>query len=244
MNELLRFGSLVAIASAVLLQAPEAAACSCIRPPEPTAAMHASDHVALVRVTNISPAGQAAPMPGSLSVELEVERAFKGAESEPLVVVTAGNSAACGFHFERGQRYLVYANDTEQGSISVSLCSRTQLASQASADLAELEAANPAPSPTPPADTEPPDAASDSSGPETPMPAPAEAGLESTPNAAPQTPPSQPPSDRGCACSHAAAGSGALVAPLLGLLAGMRRSVTRRRGGGRQSKAQSKAHRG
>ena len=50
---------------------------------------------------------------------------------------TPSYGAACGYHFEEGQGYLVYAYGKEE-SFKVDLCSQTKLLSKASEDLALL----------------------------------------------------------------------------------------------------------
>jgi hypothetical protein len=243
MSGLNRMGFIVAVTTASLLTGREADACSCMRPPGATEAMAGSDHVALVRVTDITRHGGETPGPGSapasLRVALDVERAFKGAPSKRLEIFTAASSAACGFHFDTGQRYLVYAHNDQDGTIQVSLCSRTQSAAQASADLEELarSAPNgaqqtptpdsgagddpgtaPAPTPSPPPSAEP-------VAPHRPRDAPP---ASPTPPAA-EPPPPQPPAQRGCACSYDAQIQKTAMIPVLGLLSLARRYPRRSR---------------
>jgi hypothetical protein len=75
---------------------------------------------------------------------LEVSQVWKGPEFTNLVVSTAQSSASCGFEFEFGRDYLVYASGDET-NLQVSLCSRTRLLDDAEEDLTELgEAITPA----------------------------------------------------------------------------------------------------
>jgi hypothetical protein len=76
-------------------------------------------------------------------------------ESEDAEVVTAVSSATCGYNFEVGKSYLVYAG-TFDGKLNVSLCSRTALIDQAGEDLQALGlGATPVNPKTPPADVAP-----------------------------------------------------------------------------------------
>jgi len=120
--------SLVALAA----QKPStAAACSCVQPPGPKDAAQNSTAVFEGRVTRID------DPQGEPKVHFKMVRSFKGPSSESIEVRTANSSAACGYGFEEGQSYLVYANDFE-GTLSASLCSRTRLITEATEDLNEL----------------------------------------------------------------------------------------------------------
>jgi hypothetical protein len=74
---------------------------------------------------------------GEPKVHFQIVRTFKGPSQEALVVSTANNSAACGYGFEEGKSYLVYASETD-AVLSTSLCSRTQPLASATEDLNKL----------------------------------------------------------------------------------------------------------
>lgn len=57
-------------------------------------------------------------------VKLAVQKYWKGKVSNEIKITTAKDSAACGFNFEVGKDYLVYATDNN-GKLSTGLCSRT-----------------------------------------------------------------------------------------------------------------------
>ena len=59
-----------------------------------------------------------------LRVKFKVEMSWKGQTTREIIVRTAGNSAACGFLFKAGQRYLVYAHRSGNG-LQTTNCSRT-----------------------------------------------------------------------------------------------------------------------
>jgi hypothetical protein len=77
----------------------------------------------------------AAPWPTE-TVNLRVSEVWKGPERETLEVSTATQSGTCGYPFEEGQEYLVYAYG-KQG-LETDLCSRTKPLSKAGTDLALL----------------------------------------------------------------------------------------------------------
>ncbi len=60
-------------------------------------------------------------------------------DGKTFSVNTASNSAACGYTFEEGEDYLVYARGrTQSDAFEVSLCSRTALLTNAAEDLDAL----------------------------------------------------------------------------------------------------------
>lgn len=109
-----------------------ALACTCAPPPPPAEARDTADSVFSGRVLSVTPGKN-----GSLDVEIQVDRSWKNARCGTVVVQTASESAACGFGFEVGKSYLVYA-DIQKGKLSTTLCSRTRAIEDAGEDLAAL----------------------------------------------------------------------------------------------------------
>jgi hypothetical protein len=68
------------------------------------------------------------------TVSFRVSEVWKGPEGGMLEVRTPVSGTSCGYHFEEGQEYLVYAGK----GMSVNLCSETKPLSKAGADLALL----------------------------------------------------------------------------------------------------------
>lgn len=68
------------------------------------------------------------------TVSFRVSEVWKGPEGGMLEVRTPVSGTSCGYHFEEGQEYVVYAGK----GMSVNLCSETKLLSKAGADLAVL----------------------------------------------------------------------------------------------------------
>lgn len=127
-----------ALTLALVLAPAPARACSCMEI-GPEEAVEQSDAIFEGRVVGVSPA-QGEIGPGDNEVVLRVVRAWKGVpqDEEQVTVRTASNSAACGYNFEPDRSYLVYASESSDGSLRVSLCSRTQLIEQADEDLQVL----------------------------------------------------------------------------------------------------------
>jgi Tissue inhibitor of metalloproteinase len=135
-----------------------AAACSCVMPAPPLESMASSAAVFEGTVTGVrEPGGEAGYQ--NIEVTLRIGRRFKGAAADTVTVVTANSSAACGYGFEQGRTYLVYADDGGDGQLSASLCSRTARIEDAAEDLAALgsgSAPGPGPSPEDPTPQPPP----------------------------------------------------------------------------------------
>lgn len=106
-------------------------ACSCVMPPGPEAARDASDAVFSGKVTRVVPGGR------MLKVTLQVDRSWKGASCGEVTLETAADGATCGFGFEEGKTYLVYAAG-EEGGLTTNLCTRTRSIDQAEEDLEKL----------------------------------------------------------------------------------------------------------
>jgi hypothetical protein len=128
-------------ALALVLQPDEAAACSCLPPPEPVPAAQSVDcvfHGKLVSVVD-------APKPDQYGLHnkihtFEVVRTFKGQLDLKVNVTTADNEAACGRDFGvEGTEWLIYAKHDDVGQLYDNLCSRTRPIQHADGDVAELE---------------------------------------------------------------------------------------------------------
>ena len=118
-------------------------ACSCMESALPCGSLEGSSvFIGTVQSRSDSPKEGNAnqPRPG-YDFKIAVVEAFAGVKGEEVTVRTATESAACGYLFEIGQTYLVYASATPGGGYSVSLCSRTRRISNAGDDLAFIRAA-------------------------------------------------------------------------------------------------------
>jgi hypothetical protein len=118
-----------------LAQTSEARACSCIKL-SPSEGLTSSHAIFTGEVTKIEP--NRATRFGGLEITLHVERVWKGDPQRDIKVHTAGSSAACGYTFVKGEKYLVYALRDDADPMRVSLCSRTALVKNAKEDLSYL----------------------------------------------------------------------------------------------------------
>jgi hypothetical protein len=79
------------------------------------------------------------PMGSLLRVTISVDEAYLGQSAKTVQVYTASSSAACGYAFREGQKYLIYASaDDKIGQLLVSLCSATKPAEYAEKDSTYL----------------------------------------------------------------------------------------------------------
>jgi hypothetical protein len=118
-----------------LAQAERAKACSCIRQ-TPAEGFADAEAVFSGRIAEVKPNPDSER--GGFVITIEVLEAWKGV-TEPIVKVsTAANSAICGYAFQVGRSYLVYASRDGGRPLRVSLCSRTQLLDEAKEDLKSL----------------------------------------------------------------------------------------------------------
>lgn len=113
-----------------------ALACSCAPPPPPKAALAASTAVFSGKVVKVEPIGDF-----QRAVTLVVASAWKGVDGKTVIVHTPNDGAACGYGFEKGKSYLVYANAVKQGDAKVlvtNLCMRTKGLAEAKDEIVEL----------------------------------------------------------------------------------------------------------
>ena len=109
-------------------------ACSCLPPGPPAEELARSSAVFAGKVTSFTAPGAGTD---TRTVTFQVSQTWKGAQQGTIVATTPRDSAGCGVEFEVGREYLVYAGTTD-GKLSVSLCSRTALLSDAIADVQAL----------------------------------------------------------------------------------------------------------
>jgi LPXTG-motif cell wall-anchored protein len=94
-------------------------------------------------VTLDAPSGVMSSSADPVRVTFVVSDVWKGSVPSTAVITTMRDSASCGYSFEQGQEYLVYATTNDAGEMEVSLCSRTQPLANANEDLAALGEAQP-----------------------------------------------------------------------------------------------------
>lgn len=143
-------GLKVFMAAVVLLISLESAfACSCARPESPVKSLEQATAVFAGKVVKIKrertehrPQSKKTPtnMFSRVEVHFEVEQIWKGLEKKTAVVYTTAHSAACGYHFQKDEIYIVYAHVNGKDQLHTTICSRTKPLADAEEDLEELGA--------------------------------------------------------------------------------------------------------
>ena len=114
--------------------AAPASACSCIEL-TPAEAFERADAVFVGEVTAFKIKsglfGKSSIDP--TTVVFTVNEVWKGPRQESITIRTVRSEVSCGFEFETGREYLIYARDGQTG-----LCDRTALAVRSQEDLAAL----------------------------------------------------------------------------------------------------------
>ena len=114
-------------------------ACSCDLPPgSPAEELAKADAVFAGVATSVKAHRKLFILPSSadpVTVEFEVSHVWKGPQQETLTVSTVRSESSCGYEFQEGEWYIVYARNGETG-----LCSRTMPTWRAFADFKELDA--------------------------------------------------------------------------------------------------------
>jgi hypothetical protein len=130
----------MALAGACLLFPGMVAACDCVNGGPPCKAFKATPNVFTGRVTKISTIHVKLQEGESYQqnlVVLQIERNYRGQDGKSTVeVVTGEGGGDCGFSFEEGKRYLVYAYPhPATGKLYTGICQRTRLLTEAAEDL-------------------------------------------------------------------------------------------------------------
>jgi hypothetical protein len=73
-----------------------------------------------------------------LRVTISIDEVYRGSSAKTIQVYTASSSAACGYPFFEGQKYLIYASADDIGQLLVSVCSATKPSEYAEKDIAYL----------------------------------------------------------------------------------------------------------
>jgi hypothetical protein len=133
----MRIVTLTALGVSLVLGGGRALACSCAPSPAPTEALAGAHAVFLGKVLRVQ--GQTDPLAqGGVRATFQVERRWKGVKTRRVNVHTWSNSAMCGYGFQKGETYLVYAHKAQDGKLQTSICSRTRREDQAKEDLDAL----------------------------------------------------------------------------------------------------------
>lgn len=135
-----KMSMLLAIVSIFVISSLSAFACSCVELGTPLEQLEWANAVFTGKVVDIDiPRGIVISSADPVKVTFEVSKIWKGTDDKTLVVTTAREGASCGYSFERGESYLVYAYLDQPGNVlQATSCSRTALLSDAEEDLAKL----------------------------------------------------------------------------------------------------------
>lgn len=76
--------------------------------------------------------------PPVMQVSIEISRSYRGTQPNSIVIRTGLGTGDCGFRFEVGEQYLVYAFVDESGRLSTDICSGTAPLKRSQAGLSYL----------------------------------------------------------------------------------------------------------
>jgi len=118
------------------LASTDARACDCAGSPQPCEAFWQIDAVFTGTVISVERGeGTAKYQTPQLFVRLQIADIFRGElVGSEVEVITGMGGGDCGYHFERGKQYLVYASKFEN-HLHTGICTRTRLLSEAADDL-------------------------------------------------------------------------------------------------------------
>ena len=134
---------LIAVALIMLpLTANSAFACQCLERQPPCADYWQADAVFVGSVTEISPSFddfESSVRTKNRRVRFSLEKSYRGVDGSEVVLDNWINS--CEYQFEIGKKYFVYAyRNTEENTLGTQGCSRTTAVSNATEDLAYIQA--------------------------------------------------------------------------------------------------------
>lgn len=112
---------------------PPAHSCSCAPAPPPAQAFQGAEAVLMGKVISIDDG----PGPYLVTATLQVARIWKGEKNFLQQIVTTGG-AMCGFYFQVGKSYVIYAYKNQGGQLETNNCTRSASTDRAAADLMYL----------------------------------------------------------------------------------------------------------
>ncbi|MDE2718909.1 MAG: hypothetical protein OXI33_18105 [Chloroflexota bacterium] len=123
-------------------------ACSCAQPESPSEELEKFSAVFAGRVVSVQlsydPDGRTVTREDRGTIGFEVSAVWKGTVYEEMDITTPPTGGTCGFTFEEGEEYIVYAYDSPyvEGGYTTGICSRTALLEQAQVDVDALGEGN------------------------------------------------------------------------------------------------------
>lgn len=129
----------------ILLMVGMISACTCAGAPPGKCTMLQDNHGPVFLGTVISidnpPTGRSGDEAGTATYHFRVDERFADIVTGEALVHSGRGGGDCSIWFKQGEQYLVFADRSDDGSLSAWLCSQTQPASGARPLLAELRAA-------------------------------------------------------------------------------------------------------
>jgi hypothetical protein len=117
-------------------------ACSCVNNPDPKTAMNNAEAVFVGKVLKVKQERKQKGIIGAIEYRdvnlFQVEKTWKGIEQSQIMIYDNGHDESCGYVFEEGKTYIIYAYKSKDGELYTSYCSRTAELSHANADLEQL----------------------------------------------------------------------------------------------------------
>jgi hypothetical protein len=107
--------------------------CDCAIPGTPQVEFEKADAVFVAKVVGINKKDNGKNL-DYVEVVLNIIKSYKGISHPTMMIYTNESSMACGYNFEVGNDYLVYASEFE-GELTTGLCDRTK---EFSTDLEDL----------------------------------------------------------------------------------------------------------
>ncbi|MGH7450573.1 MAG: T9SS type A sorting domain-containing protein [bacterium] len=130
------FFFIVIILALTSVDAQETRACSCWPPPPPAQAFAEADAVFMGKVESF----EFIENGNRRLAKISLVKIWKGDRHAVSDIYTGANSAACGYDFQIGETYIIYAYKGEAGRLQTGLCERTAPLHSATEDLKYLEA--------------------------------------------------------------------------------------------------------
>ena len=130
------------VAGFVLLAASAGFACTCAPPPTNQSVerqvVGARNEARAVFSGEVVEVREGPQDSFNVVVRLRVERIWKGVSAGEVSIVTGRGGGDCGYRFEAGGKYLVYAYGSAGGPLGTNICQRTKRLADAAADLKAL----------------------------------------------------------------------------------------------------------
>lgn len=144
----------------ILIYPTSAWGCSCEEPPAPQEAFVRADAVFVGTVMRADDGSVSAPYTQFLQfyqqfvpplpsmrqsgtngrpISFDVENSWRGVKTTHFTVRTGWDDGDCGYAFEEGKQYLVYAYEWGDGLLHADICSRTAALTSATEDLDHLQ---------------------------------------------------------------------------------------------------------